>query len=190
MPPRCRAGARIAAWPTGPSPCAQIRPGAVVRCSVRNPCCRLSGLHLDDALAAEPAQFVIRKPQSDQHFARVLAERRRRAKIDLPAAIASDGPMYGTNGASRRVLELVEQVEVAHLRILVELVQAALGRERHIVLRQALEPLFARSGREDRSQLAADGLIAVDTAFAVGIALQQIRRLDDRGEAFPEFVRR
>ena len=84
--------------------------------------------------------------------------------------------MHGTDGAGRRVVELVEQVEVAHLRILVELVQAALGRERHIVLRQALEPFFPGSGREDRSQFAADGLIAVDTAFAVGIALQKIRR--------------
>ena len=78
----------------------------------------------------------------------------------------------------------------AYLRILVKLVQAALGRERHIVLRQAIEPFIPGSGREDRSQFAADALIAVDTAFAVGIALQKIRRLDDRGEAFPEFVRR
>src|SRR4051812_48811231 len=174
MPPRCRAGARIAAWPTGPSPCAQIRPGAVVRCSVRNPCCRLSGLHLDDALAAEPAQFVIREAQSGEHFAGVLAERRRGAKIDLTAAVAPDGAMHGTDGAGRRVVELVEQVEMAHLRIFVELVQAALGRERYIVLSQALEPFFPASGREDRGQFATDGLIAVDTAFAVGVALQQI----------------
>src|SRR3954471_21340732 len=165
MPPRCRGGARIAAWPTGPSPCAPIRPVAVVRCSVRNPCRCPSGLHLDDALAAEPAQFVIREPQSGQHLARVLAERRRWPKIDLPAAIAPDGPMHGTDGAGRRVVELVEQVEVADLRILVELVQAAFGGERHIVLRQALEPFVSGPGREDRSQLAADSLVAVDAAF-------------------------
>ena len=61
---------------------------------------------------------------------------------------------------------------MAHLRILVELVQAAFGRERHIVLRQALEPFFPGLGREDRSQLAADGIVAVDTALAVVQALR------------------
>ena len=57
------------------------------------------------------------------------------------------GAMHRADRAGGRVGEVVEQVQVARLRILVELAQAALGRKRHVVLRQPLEPFVAISGR-------------------------------------------
>ena len=68
-----------------------------------------SGRLLDDPAGGECFELITRNAQCRQHLIRVLAQHRRRPKVDVAAAIKTDGPVHRFHRAGGRMIELINR---------------------------------------------------------------------------------